>query len=491
MPYTTVWTKKIHDAIKNIHPARGVFCGYNACIDFQEYLDPHVLEALYKKYKSPELSKRIESKDVAKDVKTQEDFLASLVTAVSSGKALQIPTYDTGDLHEWFNEIFDEADEHRMGGQSGIIANLLGQLGVKTLAYIPNLSKVQSRRFYNKNILFPIQDSETGTFSLRNITKCSQKDAITKVNWIFEYEEGLTFPIEYLSEFITAPRSNRLIVASRPLGLMPGFNDELLPYIPELGSLIERAILSGYQYLPDENTATSWMDRERNILSLIKSRNRNLKIHLEFASIRNEDVRKIILRKISDRVDSFGCNEIELQTMLHDLGEFEAEKALKEHESLTTIYEGVSIVQQKLKFPRIHLHTLGNHILFLDPNYSAEVTLDSATNGILFSSAVGTAKTLVGEFTSRNIMDFEIQLAFQIQASFTGIKALEELGQYLVNQKIINNLHEFLFNGIIKTGKLWQVIVPVQITPSDRLKSTVGLGDSISSTGFVFDRNEP
>ena len=112
-------------------------------------------------------------------------------------------------------------------------------------------------------------------------------------------------------------------------------------------------------------------------------------------------------------------------------------------------------------------------------------------NGVLFSGAVGTAKTLVGDFTSKDIMDFEIQLAFQIQASFTGIKALEELGNYLLDQKIINNAREFLSNGIIKTDDRWEFILPVQITPSDRLKSTVGLGDSISSTGFVFDRKEP
>ena len=85
MPYTTIWTKRIHDAITNIHPARGVFCGYNACIDFIEYLDPHVLEAIYKKFKSPSLSERIKHKDVAKDIKTNEDFLTSLVAAVSSG----------------------------------------------------------------------------------------------------------------------------------------------------------------------------------------------------------------------------------------------------------------------------------------------------------------------------------------------------------------------------------------------------------------------
>jgi ADP-dependent phosphofructokinase/glucokinase len=239
--------------MNEVNPARGVFCGYNACIDFLEYLDGVHLQQLYQKYFTPELAKLIKERFIAQKITTREDFLASLATAIASGKALQIPTHDTGALHDWFNDIFEEADEHRMGGQSGIIANLLGQLGIKTIVYIPNLSKVQSRRFYAKNILFPIEDPELGTYNLRLINKVSQPEAITKINWIFEYEEGLTFPLESINEFITAPRSNRLIIASRPVGLMPGFEDRIEPYLPEIGSLVERAILSGYQYLNPEN----------------------------------------------------------------------------------------------------------------------------------------------------------------------------------------------------------------------------------------------
>ena len=42
-------------------------------------------------------------------------------------------------------------------------------------------------------------------------------------------------------------------------------------------------------------------------------------------------------------------------------------------------------------------------------------------------------------------------------------------------------------NGIIKGEKLWKLVVPTQVTPADQMKSTVGLGDSISSTAFTFD----
>ena len=406
---------------------------------------------------------------------------------MSSGKAKQIPIYQSSEeIYPWFNRIFAEADEHRMGGQSGIIANLLAQLGVTTIVYIPNLSFPQSRRFFNQNIFFPLKSEDLGVVALRNITKCGSDDVITKINWIFEYEEGLNFPIEKINEFVTAPRSNRLIIAGRPQGLMPGFSDELESYLPELGSLVDRAILSGYQYLNQEN-AESWMTREQRLLQKLVSRNPELRLHLEFASISNQSVRKTIIEKLKSVVHSLGCNEVELATILHDLGETEAEKALQSKESIETIYEGMKIVKKRLGIKRFHLHTLSYHIILIDPDYSKNVTIESVQNAVLYSAIIGTAKTLVGEFTSRNIKDFEIQLAKSSPVSYSGLKNLEKIAIKLKEDGEIADVREFMYHGMIKGEKMWKLIVPTQVTPSDQMKSTVGLGDSISSTAFVFD----
>jgi ADP-dependent phosphofructokinase/glucokinase len=40
---------------------------------------------------------------------------------------------------------------------------------------------------------------------------------------------------------------------------------------------------------------------------------------------------------------------------------------------------------------------------------------------------------------------------------------------------------------VVKEETLWKIVIPTQLTPIDQLKSTVGLGDSISSTAFTFD----
>lgn len=488
MPYTHIWIKKLHASYDQVKNANGVFVGYNACIDFLEYLEHQSLQEIYNRECTSETLKDLAQKDEVSyptQLNTKNDFLVSLAKSVSSGKAKQIPIYESEEMYNWFNRIFAEADEHRMGGQSGIIANLLAQLGVTTIVYIPNLSHVQSRRFYNQNILFPLRSEDLGVVSLRNITKCGQDDAITKINWIFEYEEGLNFPIEKLDEFITAPRSNRLIIAGRPAGLMPGFSDELESYLPELGSLVERAILSGYQYLTKDNVE-SWMTREQRLLGKFISRNPHLRIHLEFASISDEYVRKTILEKAKSYIHSLGCNEVELGTILHDLGEFEAEKLVLQAESIEHIYEGMMIVKKKLGIKRFHLHTLSYHIALMDPDYSEKVTIESAQNAILYSALIGTAKTLVGEFTSRNIKEFEINMATQMPVSYTGIKNLEKIAIKLKEDGEIDNIKEFLKSGLVQ-GELWKLFVPTQLTPPEDLKSTVGLGDSISSTAFTFD----
>ncbi len=489
MPYTNIWTRKLHNSANLVNQANGVFVGYNACIDFLEYLEHQSLEQIYKDEITPEVlqkASKIDQEENPQEIKTKEDFLFALIKSISGGKAKQIPIYDNKEMYPWFNKIFAEADEHRMGGQSGIIANLLAQLGVTTVCYIPNLSHVQSRRFHNQNILFPLRSDDLGVISLRNITKCGQEGVLTKTNWIFEYEEGLNFPIEQLNEFVTAPRSNRLIIADRPQGLMPGFSDELESYLPELGSLVDRAILSGYQYLTADNVE-SWMTREQKFLKKLVSRNLELRLHLEFASISNDFVRKTIIDKLKTTIHSLGCNEVELATILHDLGEFDAENALHQEESIETIYEGMKIVKKLLKIKRFHLHTLSYHIILIDPDYCKHVTIESVQNAGLYSALIGTAKTLVGEFTSRNIRDFEIQLATQSPVSYNGLKNLEKIAIKLKKDGIIPDIKEFMMNGILKTDSMWQLFIPTQVTPADQMKSTVGLGDSISSTAFVFD----
>ena len=236
-----------------------------------------------------------------------------------------------------------------------------------------------------------------------------------------------------------------------------------------------------------QDNVTERMNREQEFLKKFVSRNPNLRLHLEYASISNVFVRKTILDKLKPYIHSLGFNEVELRSILHDLGELELESALEQDESITLIYEAMNRVKELLSIARIHMHTVAYHIMLIDSNYCKNVSIESVQNAVLYSSLIGTAKTLVGEFSSRNIKDFEIKLANQLPVSYTGIKSLETLAIKLKEKGTITDVHNFLSTGIIKEDNIWKLIVPVQLTPPDQIKSTVGLGDSISSTAFTFD----
>ena len=119
MPYTNIWTKKLHNSPNLVNNVGGVFVGYNACIDYLEYLEHQSLEEIFKQETSPEVIQKIATFDkfeFPQEIKTRDDYQFSLVKSMSYGKAKQIPIYQSAvEIYPWFIRIFAEADEHRMG----------------------------------------------------------------------------------------------------------------------------------------------------------------------------------------------------------------------------------------------------------------------------------------------------------------------------------------------------------------------------------------
>ena len=228
MPYATEWFDKLQKCVGNTRPPLGVFCGYNAHIDYIEYLEEELLAPILQKNMTSNVFQRIKANEFPNVIQTPEDFLVALCFAVNSGKSVQIKT-DNEEMLPWFNRNFDQADEHRIGGQTGIIANLLGRLGVKTIIFIPNLSPAQRRYFYKENIFFPLIDLKSQKIYLQNASKIAQSDQASKINWIFEYEKKFTVVVHEdttnLVYKIIAPRSNRFIVADATKNYIPQLNN--------------------------------------------------------------------------------------------------------------------------------------------------------------------------------------------------------------------------------------------------------------------------
>ena len=135
------------------------------------------------------------------------DFVARLIHALKTGKPMAVPLVNE-EMHTWFDERF-KYDVERMGGQVGIIANLLANLDFKkVIAYSPILAKRQAQMFVDKsNPLYPVV--ENGKLVLKKPIEAYRENEPTKVNRIFEFRKGTRFKL--CNEVI----DGRFIVASR------------------------------------------------------------------------------------------------------------------------------------------------------------------------------------------------------------------------------------------------------------------------------------
>ncbi len=489
MPYTTLWNQKLSRALKEAKRVRGIFCAYNTNIDALEYIDEEKAQLLLAVDEECETRIKEFMNNPPLHVETREQFTAGLLSSMLKGKALQWST-QSNELLEWIDIFFQGADEKRMGGQSGIIVNLMTRLKIDNiLIYTPFLSTQQALVFNKGNITVPV--NEGGVLKLKSPRRASRPTDPVKMNWIFEYQEGLTFMFD--GKVHRVPRTNRFILASRPPGLRPVFDPMTASLLPEIGMLVDRVIMSGYQYLKrkhkDGLSYKDYLDRSIRHLKMLRSNNPRLRIHMEFASIRDETIRENILRTISPHVDSFGCNEVELVDTLQNLGLNDVANKIKERECAETLFEGILKLMDELKFERIHLHSLGFHIVIITKEYPT--TPEGVRNGCLFASNISATKALLGVFSSADIETYELEMGKHISVSFKGLIELSNLGKYLQERKILScTQEEFMSEGISKIDSNKTLIfVPAQITPDTR--STVGLGDSISSTAFVFDPTVP
>jgi ADP-dependent phosphofructokinase/glucokinase len=294
-----------------------VFLAYNANVDAIKYLNDEDIQKIIDFFEVNDIIKRIE--EYPRVIKNPLDFIARLVHSMKAGKPAEVPLYGGRELNKWFDQF--EYDEERMGGQIGISSNLLSTLGLKkVIAYTPFLSKKQAEMFVNKNnLLYP--SVVNGELILKKPIESYRNDPL-KINRIFEYKKGTKFKLG--NEEITVPQANRFIVASRPENLRIEIRNKLREKLPKIGEMVDCAILSGYQSIKEEykdgKTGDYYLKKAKEDIKLLRKNNKNLKIHLEFASIPNKTIRKKIADNLLPNVDCVGMDETELANIIHVIG---------------------------------------------------------------------------------------------------------------------------------------------------------------------------
>jgi len=473
------WEQRHNDAFYNVKKSlpylEGMFVAYNSNIDAIKHLTDKELSRLIGLFNEDDIQARVET--YPREIKEPLDFMARLLISMREGKAAEIPTH-TSDTHEWLKENlgFDYA---RMGGQAGIISNLLARLGIKkVVAYVPWLSEEQAEYFVaSENLVHP--KVEDGKVVLKPPREAFKPGTESKVNWIFEYSKGME--ITCGGGKFQVPRDNRLIISSRPKWIRLDMNREIYEHLDSIFP-IDGAMLSGYQMIKEQyedgSTYKDYVSHSVKVIEKLKALNPELRIHVELTSIQNRVIRKAILTEIvAKHVHSMGLDTVEVANALNVLGHEELSYSVirKEETGITSLYQGAVQLLKDLSLERVHVHSLGFYICILAKGHP--LTLKEHRDALLFSSTLAGAKALNGKI--ENLEDAEAGLDAPISSK--GIEDLENFRVYCVGKKLCTP-DEFEY-GYLYGPDHDAVLIPSKVV--DKPKATVGIGDAISAGAFA------
>ena len=474
------WDTRYEEAVSTVRGqlgnVLGVFVAYNSNVDAMKHIRQEDIRKLVGIIGSANLRERII--DYPREIKDPVDFMARLFIAMRDGKAAEVPTYTT-DIHEWLmdNLVFDSA---RMGGQAGIISNLLVTLGVKNvITYVPWLSKEQAEYFVGSpNLKHPV--IENGKLLLKHPKEAFDPDQKPKINWILEFSKGMRF--RCAGEEFQVPRDNRLIISSRPQWIRIDMSPEMYDQLSDIREDIDGAILAGYQMIKEEyEDGTTYVDYVRkavDVIERLKGCNPQMRIHVEFTSIQNKVIRKALLTDIvKEHVTSLGLDTVEVANALNVLGYEELAYSVinKGEDSIVSLYEGAVRLLKELELQRVHIHSLGYYICVVSKEHPLDA--NDHRDALLFASALAATQASLGA-----IKDFDdIYVGLDVPVYDQGFEDLIELEKYLVRRGICSA--EDFEDGCISALGHDLIIVPSKVVKDP--VATVGIGDAISAGAFI------
>ncbi len=441
--------------------ARGlsIFTAYNTNVDAITYLRGEIVQGLIDEFGADAVRGRME--EYPRQISEPLDFVARLVHALKIGKPVEVPLVNEG-LQGWFDSRF-KYDVERMGGQAGIIANLLASLGFRrVIVYTPHLSRRQAGMFVRKeNLFYPVVDN--GRLVFMHPSKAYRKGDPVKVNRIFEFRAGTTFRLG--DETVTVPFSGRFIVSARFDSIRIYTEPGLKPFLPEIGLVADGAILSGYQGIKlrysDGKDANHYLREAKRDILLLK-REDNIKVHLEFASIQNRELRKKVIYNLFPLVDSVGMDESEIAYVLSALGYPELSDRIFTYNRIEDTVLGGKILIDEMNLEVLQIHTI-YYIMYITHSNNP-LSEEELRSSLELAATLAAARASLGDIRSPE--DFKRGLGVPYN----------ERGEYV-------KLRFEEARRRLRTREYKVVIIPTRLVRNP--VSTVGLGDTISAGAFT------
>ncbi|MHC1576205.1 MAG: ADP-dependent glucokinase/phosphofructokinase, partial [Methanosarcinaceae archaeon] len=288
-----------------------VLCGYNVNIDAVQRIDTDELMGMLAHHDEKAILESLQAPPGVID--SMEDLLAGLVLCMKDGSGAEWFIQNNDVFHDLRSRFFERA-LIRMGGNMGIMANVLSHIGASLV--VPNVvnpSRTQMALFSGGSIFVPgYEGPHEGSSFIGTVGDRGGGDE--PIHFVFDFKKGDTFLFNG-SQF-TVPRENRFIATydrvNPELGIAEDFETYALEHIGEM----DGALVSGFHMLQDKYHDGSGycgkLDRVLEQLREWKHLNPDLLIHAELGHFSNTKIAEDVFSGLSDNVNSIGMNEDEL-----------------------------------------------------------------------------------------------------------------------------------------------------------------------------------
>lgn len=397
---------------------------------------------------------------------------AKLNTPVDVVKGI-FKCFSRGIAEEWLTEdkmVYDWMvknlgyDRLQMGGQGGIVANVLAVAGVKKVyAHTNSLPKLQADQFLKLDNLLSFDEngSEKAAYQIDRQTD------IPLIHWIIEFNKEDHLTID--GETFVCPKSNRFIATYDPLNLHLVMDENFVKASTE--QPLDYVVLSGFHALTELNNGVNLQEGTLPIID--KWKRQGAIVHLEIASTQDLAVRESIIKKIAPCVDSIGINEREAIDILEVTNNNElAEKCEKDTHSVC-MFKALLEIKKEIKAPRIQLHMFGLYMTIQDKGF--KISPQANLGGMMTAATVAAGKAGAGSVNEPE----NLLWAMGQKVSDIGLKELKDLAEFVGSEKLLET-------GIGEYDGFDLIAVPTILI--DKPKTLVGMGDTISSISLLGSR---
>lgn len=407
---------------------------------------------------------------------TQQDLDEDKSTALSSAKDVVrgiVKCFSRGIAEEWIAEdktVYDWMvgnlgyDRLQMGGQGGIVANVLGVIGVqKVYAHANSLPKLQAEQFLKLDNLLSFDEKGEA----KPAYQIDRKTDIPLIHWIIEFDKGDSFV--FAGRECVCPKSNRFIATYDPLNLHLVVDKNFVKHMQ--GNAADYVILSGFHALTERNDGVRL---QAEALPYIEAWKKNGAIlHLEIASTQDKAVRRAIIETLAPKADSVGINEREAIDILEVIGEEELAQACEKDTHSCNLFEALVRIKKKLGCKRIQLHMFGLYMTLQDKGFV--ISPEENLRGMAAAATVAAGKAGTGNInTPENLL-----WAAGREVSDTGLKELGDLAVCIGNAQLPET-------GLAEYEGFDLIAVPTILV--EKPVTLVGMGDTISSVSLIAAR---